>query len=247
MTSRALAWSLFAALTLSAAGAAAQQQGEIEPPPVVATTSGDVSLLSGRTNGTGEVVIAGAAGWPWIWAQVDVAFDPALNIGLRAALLYGSPFMQFEPGVGGEASLPVRIHVFGEDVFDLSIFATPTFTFGEAVITGQGGTAAAGDFGWGSRLDAGLVAGWRALEKITVILGAGGHIGFVNTPSADDFNVIGGAFLRAGIEGLLSRDTMLFALADGGVGFAPTRTGGPLFRSNFPPLFRISLGVGYLL
>ncbi len=243
-----LALAAIVALCASATASAQDRlPGEIDPPPAVATTSGDASLLSGRTNGTGEVMIAGAAGWPWIWAQVDIAFDPAFNLGIRASLLYGSPFMAFEPGVGGEASLPMRFHVYGEDRLDLAIFATPAAVFGEAATTGQGGTAASGEFGWGLRLEGGLLAGYQALDRVTLILGAGGHLGMVNTPSASDFNLVGAAFLRAGVEGLISRDTLLFVLADGGVGFSPTRTGGPLFRESFPPVFRISLGVGYLL
>ena len=156
--------------------------------------------------------------------------------------------MSLEPGVGGEASVPVRIHVFGEDQLDISLFITPSFTFGEAATVGQAGFAAAsGEFGWGLRGEGGLLAGYRAMEDITLILGAAGQFGLMNTPSTGDFNAVGAAYLRLGIEGLISRDTMLFAMADGGVGFAPTVSGTPLFRSNVAPLLRLSLGVGYLL
>ena len=86
-----------------------------------------------------------------------------------------------------------------------------------------------------------------AIEDITLILGGAGQFGVMNTPSTGDFNAVGAAYLRIGIEGLISRDTMLFAMADGGVGFAPSIGMIPLFRSNVAPLLRLSLGVGYLL
>lgn len=235
---------------LGASPAAAQDvergEGEIDPPPAVQTTSGDVSLLSGRTNGTGEVVIAGAAGWPWIWAHVDFGLDPAFNLGIRAVLVYGSPVMGVEPGVGGEASVPIRIHFFGEDELDLSFFLTPSVSFGEAIIVGER-AAAAGDFGWGLRVEGGVLVGYRALEDITLVFGPGGQFGLMNTPSAGNFNAVGAVYARLGIEGLISRDTMLFALADAGVGFSPDATPAPLFGNNVSPLLRLSLGVGYLL
>src|SRR4051812_8135844 len=100
---RSIAALLLAAMIASSARA--QEEGEIEPPPIAARpTSGEASMLSGRTLGTGEVMIAGAAGWPWIYAQVELAPTSTFNIGVRAALLYGSPIMALAPGAGGELS-----------------------------------------------------------------------------------------------------------------------------------------------
>ncbi|MGE0784096.1 MAG: hypothetical protein AB7S26_00310 [Sandaracinaceae bacterium] len=225
--------------------AAVAHAQEIDPPPAVPTTSGDASLSSGRTNGSGEVIVAAAAGWPGIWVEVEVAFDSVFNAGLRLGLVYGSPFMALAPGVGGEAAVPLRLHVFGEDKLDLAIFATPAFVIGEAAITGEGGTAAAGDLGIGSRIEGGLVAGYRALDDVTLILGLGGHVGVVGTPSTATYSAVGGVFARIGIEGLISRDTLLFAVGDAGIGIAPT--GSPqLFGDPVTPLLRLSLGVGYV-
>ena len=241
------------AATLAAAPSAAAQDGDGEselqvPPARARPTSGEASLSSGRTLGVGETLIAGAAGWPWIWAQVTLAPTSSFNLGVRAALLYGSSIMAFEPAVGGELSAPMRVHLFGEGEFDLAAFLTPAFTVGEAAGVGEGGTVWAGDLGWSSRLELGGLIGWRPMERFTLLVGLGGYVGFVHTPSVGDPEVVGGVLARVGVEGLISRDTMLFAVADGGLGFAPQRgAGAPLFRAAFPPIFRVSLGVAYLL
>ena len=141
----------------------------------------------------------------------------------------------------------MRIHVYGADVLDVAIFATPAFTFGEAALVGEGGTFFGGEFGWGSRLELGVVLGVRAFDGVTFLAGVGGHIGFVHTPTIGDPEVVGATFLRAGVEGLLARNLMLFAVFDGGVGFAPGRLGLSAFREPFPGLFRASLGVAFLL
>jgi len=238
-------------LLLAFASPAAAQDDGLDDIPIASQrpTSGEASLLSGRTLGVGEVLVAGAAGWPWIWAQAEFALTSSFNVGIRPALLYGSPFMALEPGVGGELAVPMRIHLFGEGELDLAAFITPAVAVGEAAATaGEGGTVFAGELGIGSRLELGARIGYRAMEGLTFVLGAGGHVGFVYAEAVGAAEVIGAAFLQAGLEGLISRDTMLFALVDGGLGFTPSRGAGfPLFRESVPPLFRISLGVAYLL
>jgi hypothetical protein len=235
------------ALLLAPLAAGAQDDDDSLPPVAARPTSGEASLQSGRTLGTGEVMIAAAAGWPWIWAQLELALTSSFNVGVRAALIYGSPIMALEPGVGGELSVPMRIHLYGEGELDFAIYATPAFTFGEGATVGEGDSVYSGDFGWSSRLEAGGVLGFHAMEGVTLIIGAGGHVGFVHTPSVGDPEVIGAVLARFGVEGLISRDTMLFALAEGGVGFAPSRMGLNLFRESFPPVLRLSLGLAYLM
>lgn len=229
--------------------AAAQQPGEIEPPPVtMRPTSGEASLLSGRTLGVGEVMIAGAAGWPGLWAQLELAPTSSFNLGIRAGLIYGSPFMQLTAGVGGEIQAPMRIHVFGDEDLDLAAYVTPTFAFGEAAIAGEAGTAFAGDLGMGSRLEVGALLGWHVQENLTIIGGLGGYIGFVYTEAVGRGEVIGGATLQLGVEGLISRDTMLFALGEGGLGIVGDRgLGAPLFGGGVPPILELSLGIAYLM
>ena len=120
--------------------AAAQDDDSAERvPPVAASTSGEASLQSGRTLGVGETMIGAAAGWPWIWAQVELGLSSAFNLGVRVAMLYGSPIMALEAGVGGELAVPMRIHLYGEGDLDLAAFITPAFAIGEAAATaGEG-------------------------------------------------------------------------------------------------------------
>jgi hypothetical protein len=240
---------LIATLLLMSSGARAQQPGEIEAPPLAdRPTSGEASMLSGRTLGTGEVMIGAAAGWPWIWVQVELAPTSTFNIGIRAALLYGSSIMALTPGVGGELSLPTRIHLHGDENVDISVLVNPVLVLSEGAVTGEVQPSVfASSFGISTRLEAGGLFAIRPVERFTINVGVGAHFGFVYTPDAGGPEAVGAAWARLGFEGLISRDTLLFAEIDGGIGFAPTRMGLPVFGQNVPPLLRVSLGVGYLL
>ena len=249
MRSSITALALSFGLLALALPAAAQQPGEITPPPVSQRpTSGEASLLSGRTLGVGEVMVAGAAGWPGLWAQLEIALGSSFNLGIRASLVYGSPFMQLVPGVGGEISAPMRIHLFGQEDIDLAAYVTPTYAIGEAAsISGEGGVYT-GVLGMGSRLELGALVGWHVQDGLTLLAGVGGYIGFVYTEAVGTAEVIGGATLQVGVEGLISRDTMLFALAEGGLGIVPERgSGALLFGGGVPPILKLSLGVAYLM
>ncbi len=235
------------ALVLVAAPASAQDG---EPPPLHARpTSGEASLFSGRTLGVGETMIAGAAGWPGIFALIEHAITTSFNLGVRAGLTYGSPVMALVPAVGGELTVPMRIHLLGEGDFDMAAYLEPAFAFGEGAAAGEVGTIYSGDFGWSSRLELGGLLGFHVQEGLTLLVGFGGYVGFVHVPAAGDPSVIGAALARLGIEGLISRDTMLFAITDGGVGFADDRgLGGPVFDAGLASvIFRIALGLAYLL
>jgi hypothetical protein len=236
----------FAVLLASPALASAQVEEEIPAPPL-RSSSGEASLLSARTLGVGETMVAGAAGWPWIWAHLELAPTSTFNLGIRLALLYGSSMMALEPGVGSELSVPTRIHLHSDDNVDIGVFVTPAIFVGQGSIAGEGSTAFSGDVGWGSRLEAGGNFAVRVIERLTIFVGVGGHFGFVHTPAAGGPEAVGAAFASFGVEGLISRDTMLFAQADGGIGIAPSRGGQALYRMTVPPFLRVSLGVAYLL
>ncbi len=233
------------AVLLMASGGVASAQDDL-PPPEARPTSGEASLLSARTLGSGEVMMAGAAGWPWIWVQLELAPTSTFNVGIRGSLLYGSPLMALAPGVGGEIAVPVRIHLHGDENIDLGVFVTPAFTLGEGATVGEGGGIYGGDFGYSFRGEAGGLFSILVIPRFTIYFGVGGHVGFVHTPAAGNVEAIGAAFVRAGLEGLISRDTMLFASVDGGIGIAPSRAGLPLFGATVPPLLRVSLGLAYL-
>ena len=224
-------------------------QDEDLPPVRARPTSGEASLFSGRTLGVGETMIAGGAGWPGIFALVEHALTSSFNLGVRAALNYGSPLMALEPGVGGELGVPMRIHLFGEGDVDMAAYLEPSFAFAEGAAMGEIGTIYRGDFGWSSRLELGGLIGFHPQDRLTILVGAGGFIGFVHVPAAGDPSVAGGAVARLGLEGLISRDTMLFAVAEGGVGFADDRgPGGPVFDAGLlSPVLRLALGLAYLL
>lgn len=245
-----------ALVLVSAAPIALAQDGDRSPeveddlPPVASRpTSGEASLLSGRTLGVGETMVAGAAGWPGIWALVEHALTSSFNLGIRAGVTYGSPVMGLDPGVGGELAIPMRIHLLGEGSVDFAVYLEPAFTGAEGASVGKAGTGFSGDFGWSSRLELGGLLGFHVAERLTLLVGLGGYIGFTHVPSAGGPSVVGGALAQLGVEGLISRDTMLFAVLGGGVGFADDPgPGDPVFDPGLTsPILRISFGLAYLL
>src|SRR5687768_6384965 len=118
MRSLALA-PLFVALLVSQgrpsiARAQSAEDGWAAPETATRPTSGEASFLSGRTLGVGQALMAASLGWPGFWAQLELAPDSGINVGVRGAVVYGSPVMGLVAGAGGELSVPIRVHVFGE-------------------------------------------------------------------------------------------------------------------------------------
>lgn len=237
---------LFALLVLSALPVSAQTEADGWAPPVAEgdrPTSGDMSLLSGRTLGNGEVVLAAALGWPGFWAHVELAPSSTFNLGVRAAVLYGSPAMGLGVGGGGELSIPMRIRIWGERETDLAIRLTPRAAVGEGVLFGQGGSFG-GDLAWMARLDAEAVLGWHLDPRVTFVFAAGGG-GGVSHVINTNVEGIGRILGTIGVEGLLARDTMMFAEVNAGVGLARDTAGVPVYPERF--VLGLSLGIGYLL
>ncbi len=205
-------------------------------------TSGDMSILSGRTLGNGETVLAAALGWPGIWGEVVLAPSSTFNVGIRGSVLYGSPVMGLGHGVGGGLTVPLRLHVFGREALDLAIAVEPGFAAGEGALAGQTGTFA-NDFGWAAWSDAGALVGMRVSDAVTLTLGLLGEVAWVNVAedTVDGQQLVGGAVAVLAAEALMSRDTMLFGELRGGWGFAPER----LFDGH--EILRLSLGIAYLL
>lgn len=205
-------------------------------------TSGDMSILSGRTLGNGETVLAAGLGWPGIWAQVTLAPSSTFNLGVRATVLYGSPVMGLGSGVGGSLSVPMRLHLFGKDTLDLALTLEPGFALGEGALAGQE-TAFADNFGYAGWADVGALAGMQVSEAVTLTLGVLGEVAYVDVPDndVDGRHLVGGVLGVLAVEALMSRDTMLFAELRGGWGFANER----LFDGH--EILRVSLGLAYLL
>jgi hypothetical protein len=216
-----------------------EEAGDDGPPD--RPTSGDMSLFSGRTNGNGDTVIAAGVGWPEIWAGLFLSPSSTFNIGIVGHVYYGSPLMGFMTGVGGGLTIPIRLHVFGKDTFDLSLYFEPGVVLGEGALVGETVTFA-GAFGYGIYASAGALAGAQLSESVTLGVGILGQGGYVHTPAKnfDAANGIGAILVSASIEALMSRDTMLFVHIRGGVGFA-----GGLFDSQ--GVFQGTLGLAYLL
>ena len=115
-------------------------------PALARPTSGDMSIVSGRTMGVGEEAIAAGLGWPGIWAEYLLAPSSTFNVGFRGTVLYGSPVMGLGSGVGAEATVPLRFHLWGADLLDVALQLEPSAFIGEgalAEILGQAGVTLA--------------------------------------------------------------------------------------------------------
>lgn len=244
MPSRAgLSLLLIVGLLIASSARAQTEADGWAPPEGDRPTSGDASLLSGRTLGTGEVLIAAAIGFPGLWAHVEIAPSSDFNLGVRAGVLYGSPNMGLGIGGGGHLDVPMRIHLWGEGEGDLALRLCPRIAVGEGALFGESGIYAH-VFGLSSRLDAGVLLGWHPDSRVTLFVGADAGIGlsYVEGTSVEPIGVFQG---RLGVEGLLARDTMLFAELTVGGGLAPDRGGLPIYPDRFA--LGLSLGLGYLL
>lgn len=234
------------AATLGASPARAQtaEDGWAPPTPESRPTSGEASFLSGRTLGGGQTLIAAALGWPGLWAHVELAPDSRINVGVRAMVTYGSPVMGLVTGAGGELAVPVRVHLFGEGEVDLALRIAPVAAIGEGRLFGEGEGIRANDFGFATRLDAGLRIGWRVAERVTLLGGfdAGGGVSWTD---GEDPRAIGIFTGTIGIEALMSLETMLFAELQAGGGVAQGRTGVPYYPQQ--EVLRLSLGLAYVL
>jgi len=205
-------------------------------------TSGDASMLSGRTLGVGEVMLGAALGWPAFWGQVVLAPSSELNFGIRGGVLLGSPILGLGSGIGGDVAIPVRWHPWGSGMLDLSLWIEPRGAFGEGAIVGEEGTFA-DNFGYALQLEVGVVLGAHVSDSVTLILGAGGGAAFISVPDAvgQPDHIVGTMLGILGIEFLMRRDLMLFLEARGGYGLAPE------FLFDGHEIIRASLGIAHLL
>lgn len=205
----------------------------------VRPTSDDISLISGRTVGNGEVVLAAALGWPGFWAEVLFAPTSRFNFGIRAGVTYGSPLLGLDTGIGGEISVPIRILLYGKNDIDIALFLRPLGVLGEGALVGQQNVFA-DNFGWAVGAEIGTRAGFHVTDAVTLAAGASVLATYVDTPDADNSNgvVIGFAGIL-GLEAVVSRKTMLFVELRGGYGIAPDG----LFESE--GLLSLALGVAF--
>lgn len=247
---RALVLALVLALPLVAhaqdddSAAAVSASDAYAPPSGDRPTSGDASLLSGRTLGVGNVMIAAMAGWPGAYVQLELAPTSLFNLGIRGGFLWGSPLMGFVVGLGGELAVPMRLRVWGERQTDLAIVVEPMFAVGPGQAYGESGFP--GSFAYGTRLDAGARIGWEPDPHLTFFGGLSAGGGFSEVPHAGSaVQPLGVVYATLGAEVLTSRDFMLFLRIDGGYGLAPDRSGLPYFADR--AFLRVVLGGAFLL
>lgn len=201
-------------------------------------TSDDLSLISGRTVGNGEVVISAGLGWPGFYAEVLFSPSSKFDLGLRAHVDYGG-LIGTATGVAGGLSIPMRLHVYGKDDIDIAIAARPFVLLGEGAIFGEEGTFA-DDFGYAIGLEAGMRVGFHVSNSATFTVGAAGLFAWTHVNDAGGGAVGGGAPL-IGIEANFNRQTVFFAEALAGyAGAAENRFGRHMWM-------RLALGIGYRL
>lgn len=234
-----LAWALLAPSRARADGpfieGTVDDDDELPARPPVA----DTSLWSGRTLDSGHAAMAAGVGWPGLFVELLGAPSPHWNLGGRVQINYGSPLMGIASGIGGDVQLPIRWHFWGRGDLDLALALRPGFTFGQGALVGHE-RSFSNDFGWGARLDAGVLLGAHTSNTTTLAFGllAGAGLSDVSGAGVETF---GGFYASAAIEIAVSEDTLMFVLAEGGYGLARAGTFGT------PAIFRLWLGLAYEL
>lgn len=202
-------------------------------------TSDDVSIWSGRTVDEGDVVLAGGIGWPGVFAEALFAPSSRFNVSIRLDVDWGSPLLGFGTALGGELSLPMRLHVYGKGIVDIALAARPFGILGEGASVGQVGVFS-DNIGGGAGLEVGFRAGFRVSDRVTLGTGPFASVAFVRTNGASSGGV--GTFgLIGAVEANMSRATMLFFMVGGGYGVASEA----LFESR--GMVRLAIGLAYRL
>jgi len=201
-------------------------------------TSDDLSLISGRTVGNGEVVISAGLGWPGFFAEALFSLSSKFDLSLRAHVDYGA-LLGTATGVAGGLSIPMRLHVYGRNDIDVAIAARPFVLLGEGAIMGEVGTFA-DDFGYAIGLEAGVRVGFHVSSGATLTVGAAGLFAWTSVKGAGGGALGGGAPL-IGIEAHFNRRTVF--IAEALVGYA----GAPENRFDRRMWLRLTLGIGYRL
>jgi hypothetical protein len=206
-----------------------------------APSSGEPSAISGRTLGNGQVLLAAGVGWPGFWAEALFSPTRTLDIGVRGDVLYGSPLLGFGTGIGGELSVPLRLHLWANGSNDFSVAARPFVALGDGSLVGEEGIFA-GSFGYAIGLELEGLLGAQVSDSVTLTAGCGSSTAYSDVPDNSASGALIGSFYAvAGVEAIFSGTTLLFARVRGGYGFAPSR----LFDSH--ATFRLSFGVAYQL
>lgn len=234
---------LLTALILLAPAVALADQ---PPPPPIASsvrpTSDQLSVHGGRTIGNGEVVLSAGAGWPGIYAELLIAPSSRFNLGFRAGFEWGSALLGFGTGTGGSVSFPMRLLLYASGDVDFSAYLRPFVIVGEGALVGQTGTFA-DDLGWAAGADVGARLSYAVSRALSLLAGATVTGAWHDVPNGGATNGFAAGFSGTfGVEGSLTRSTMLFAVASAGYGV--TRRGRfdgdrVLLRAHFGLAYRL--------
>lgn len=205
-------------------------------------SSSSISVIGARTLPGHTTALSGELGWPGAYAAFHFAVGSRLSLAIRGGVLYGSPFMSFAQGVGGQLEASGRVHLYGHDNVDIALSLAAGGVGGEGALVGERGTFS-NDLGYGAYVDPGLLASFAASRTLTLTGGVIGSVGYVRVPdrNIEPSHLLGGIGVKLAVETLLSRDVLLFAQLIAGVGL---REEGQFDNQT---MLRLSLGAAYAL
>lgn len=205
-------------------------------------TSSAISVVGARTLPSNTQLIAAELGWPGAFGAFHFTAGSRLSLAIRGGVNYGSPFMSFATGVGGQLEAQGRLHVYGHDNIDVAFSLAVGGVVGEGALFGEVGFFT-DNTGYGGYLDPGLLASFAASRTLTLTGGVIGSVGYESVPdrNIEPSHLLGSVGVKLAVEALLSRDVLMFAQLTAGLGFAEEGQ----FENK--TLLRLSLGAAYSL
>jgi hypothetical protein len=197
-----------------------------------------LSLHGGNPLAPGEVALSTSVGWPGVGTGLHWGLANGVAMGLEVMGLVGSPWMGFEVGAGGMASVPLRLRVARTGRWSLAWALAAGGMLGEFSLLGG---RAQQDERWGGAVlvDTRVAAGLDVSSAFTLAMDLGGSGAWIGRPHGRLDPWAATATGRLVAEGRLRPDTLLFLRCEAGLGFAdPGRFGNRgIFRWFFGAAF----------
>jgi len=205
-------------------------------------TSSVISVVGARTLPSGSTVVAGELGWPGAFASLHASAGSSLSLSLRGGLVYGSPFLSFATGLGGQLEAGGRLHLYGHDNIDVALSLSLGGAVGEGALFGERGFFN-DDLGYGAYAEPGLLASFAVDRSLTLTGGIVTSIAYVSVPdrNIEPSHMLASAGVKLAVEALLSRDLLMFVQLTAGAGLRETD------QFDNGTLLRLSLGAAYLM
>lgn len=205
-------------------------------------TSSVISVVGARTLPSGSTVAVGELGWPGAFGSVHTSAGSRLSLSVRGGLVYGSPFLSFATGLGGQLEAGGRLHLYGHDNIDVALSLALGGAVGEGVLFGERGFFG-DDLGYGAYADPGLLASFAVDRSLTLSGGVVTSFAYVTVPdrNIEPSHMLASAGVKLAVEVLLSRDLLMFVQLTAGAGLRETD------QFNNSTLLRLSLGAAYLM